>query len=274
MNGTSFQRCFPLEDISIRSGGDGRTVDAYAAVFNTPTEIHDQDGHYNEEIDRTAFHRTLTQLAPAGSRANWRVGVFYNHGRTLYGTPSERGSVPIGTPLEITADKRGLRTTTRYNKTELADEVLESIRSGAITGQSFQGAFLRSDPGTRPRGGWRADRSGNLQTVRRTEIALREYGPTPIPAYPDAAILGVRTTQQIARLLADLDEDQRSELIDMLRTGTPLETPAQGEPAGPPAVGDPNPGSATEDSPHGHSARQQIAWNKLRAEMKARRAKS
>jgi HK97 family phage prohead protease len=267
----AFTRSFPLEDIRVRAGGDGRTVEAYASVFDTPSEIHDQDGHYNEVIDRRAFDRTLTQLAPAGSRTNWRVGVLYNHGRTLFGTPSERGAMPIGAPVEIKADSRGLLTITRYNRTELADEVLENIREGSITAQSFSGGFLRSDPGRAPRGGYRPDAGGKLRTVRRQEIALREYGPTPFPAYPDAAVVGVRAEQAV-RLLADLPPDERMRLVDMLRTGTPLETPQGEPPAGPPANGDPNPGSAAEDPPQGHSARQKIAWAKTRAEIMARRA--
>jgi HK97 family phage prohead protease len=268
----AFMRSFPLEDIRVRAGGDGRTVEAYAAVFDTPTEITDQDGHYLEVIDRRAFDRTLQQLAPAGSRSTWRVGVFYNHGRTLWGTPSERGSMPIGTPVEVRADNRGLLTVTRYNKTELADEVLENIREGAITGQSFTGRFTRSDPGKTPRMGWRPDSSGKLKTVKRQEIALKEYGPTPFPAYPDAAVIGVRA-EQLAVLLGQMPDEERERLALMLRTGTPAESPAEGDPEGPPATGDPAPaGPAAEDSPSRHSVRQQIAWAKIRAEIKARRA--
>lgn len=271
MDSSMFLRSFPLEDIHVRAGGDGRTVEAYAAVFDTPTTVRDQDGHYDEVIDRRAFERTLNQLAPAGSRTNWRVGVLYNHGRTLFGTPSERGAMPIGAPVEIKADTRGLLTVTRYNKTELADEVLENIREGSISAQSFSGAFLRSDPGRPPRGGWRPDAGGKLRTVRRQEIKLREYGPTPFPAYPDAAVIGVRA-EQVMPLLSELSPDERDKLVDMLRTGTPLDSPAGETPAGPPANGVPSPGSAAEDSPQGHSARQQIAWIKIRAEIKARRA--
>jgi HK97 family phage prohead protease len=267
----AFTRSFPLEDIHVRTGGDGRTVEAYAAVFDTPTEIYDQDGHYNEVIDRRAFDRTLSQLAPAGSRTNWRVGVLYNHGRTLFGTPSERGAMPIGAPVQIKADNRGLLTVTRYNRTELADEVLENIREGSITAQSFSGGFLRSDPGRAPRGGYRPDANGKLRTVRRQEIALREYGPTPFPAYPDAAVVGVRA-EQVARLLGSLSSGERDELVEMLRTGTPLDSPQGEPPAGPPAAGDPDPGPAAEDPPAGHSARQKIAWAKVRAEIMARRA--
>lgn len=174
-------RSFVLDDIRIRSDGDGRTVDAYAAVFGQPSEIHDQDGHYNEVIDPSAFNRTI-------SHRGTKVGVFYNHGKTLYGTPSDRASVPLGTPLDIRADNFGVFTSTRYNKTELADAVLESIRNGDITGQSFTGRMLRSTP---ERGPYRA-RGGELTTVTRNEIALIEYGPTPFPAYETASIIGTR----------------------------------------------------------------------------------
>lgn len=270
----AFMRSFPLEDIHVRAGGDGRTVEAYAAVFDTPVEITDQDGHYTETIDRRAFERTLNQLAPAGSRSTWRVGVFYNHGRTLWGTPSERGSMPIGTPTEIKTDSRGLLTVTRYNKTELADEVLENIREGAITGQSFTGIFKRSDPGRPPRGGYRPDAGGKLRTVRRQEIALKEYGPTPFPAYADAAVVGVRA-EQAARLLGEMNDDERQELVEMLRTGTPLNPPSEGgTSADPPPAGDPDPGSAAEDPPQpGHSARL-VAWANTRAEIKTRRRRA
>lgn len=181
---TRFTRSYPLDDISIRSGGDGRTVEAYAAVFNTPTDITDHQGTYSEVISPAAFERTI---AHKGSK----FGVFYNHGLTIHGTPSERGSMPIGTPVEVRGDDRGLWTITRYNKTPLADEALEAIRTGAITGQSFSGRFIGSDPKT-PRGGFKPDADGGLPTVTRTEIALSEYGPTPFPAYSQAAIVGVR----------------------------------------------------------------------------------
>ena len=117
--------------------------------------------------------------------------MFYNHGLTLQGTPSERASLPIGTPEEVRADSRGLYTVTRYNNTPLADEVLEAIRTGAITGQSFSGRFAGSDPAV-PAGGFRRSKSGELTVVTRNEVLMTEYGPTPFPAYESAAILGVR----------------------------------------------------------------------------------
>lgn len=182
---TDFLRSYPLADISIRAGGDGRTVEALAATFEQPYQVTDRDGTYLEVIDRTAFNKTLADNGV-------RFGVFYNHGLDLYGGPSDRYAMPLGTPEEVRVDARGLVTVTRYARTATADEVLELIRAGAINAQSFSGRFVHSDPKRPPRGGYRPDDDGVLRTVRRVEVSLREYGPTPFPANPNATVSAVR----------------------------------------------------------------------------------
>ena len=211
---TVFARSYPLEDIHVDASGDGRTVEAYAAVFNVPTEIRDRDGHYMEVIAPGAFDRTIAERGT-------KFGVFYNHGLTLHGASSERGSVPIGTPLEVRADERGLYTRVRYHKTPLADEVLEAIREGSITGYSFSGRFIQSKPPRVPRR--RSD--GELPTVTRTEIKLTEFGPTPMPAYEEASIIGVRSVLQ---KIAGLPDEERAELAALLFSGLPPTTPTVG----------------------------------------------
>jgi len=187
-------RTYDLEDIHIvrTAQGDstGRLVEAYAAVFNTPAEISDFEGHYLEEIDGSAFNKVLADIGR--SRAGFgKVKVMYNHGMTIHGTPSERGSMPIATPVEIRPESRGLLTLARYSDTPFADEVLENIRNGAITAQSFTGRIVRSDPQLR-RGDRHRPRGGQLPRVRRTELGLKEFGPTPFEAYSGAEIVGVR----------------------------------------------------------------------------------
>ena len=188
-----FSRIWDLEDIRIISraqgDGSGRLVEAYAAVFNVPAEIHDQHGDYHEENDPGAFNRSIDHAARA-SRSPFRC--IYNHGMTIHGTPAERFSIPIGTPQDVRAEARGLLTRTLYNETPLADEVLEAIRTGGITAQSYTGRIIRSSPELRRGERYRAGRDGMLPVVRRLELALREYGPTPFPAFSGADILGVR----------------------------------------------------------------------------------
>lgn len=251
----TYRRAWALDGIEILSrgkGGDGRTVEAYITPFDQPTEVHDQYGHYREEIAPTAFNRTL-------SHGIGRIGVFYHHSMTLRGTPSELGSVPIGHPQEIRPDGRGLRTVDRYNRSTLADATLEAIRNGDPMGYSFSGPVFRSTPPRVPR----ARPGSELPLVRREELGLVEYGPTPTPAYDDSGPFAVRSSAELAAALVGLDEIARAELINILTTGTPLS-------ASPVDTTTPELGRGTEDSHEqelAHSRRLQIqrAANALRA---------
>lgn len=251
-----FLRSYPLEDIRILSRAqgaeyaDGRTVEAYVAVFDREAEIRDAQGNYREVIDRTAFNKAIADSRPQGSRQAWRTGVFYNHGMTLHGTPSDRFSVPLGSPLDIRVEDRGLLTVTRYNRTPLADEILEAIHSGDITGHSFTGRIIRSDPNRPPRGGFRRGAKG-LPLVRRHELGLGEYGPTPFPAYVDTAVVGVRSMLAAlpAFMSTTLDDGDPSDLDD-----TSSDDASSDEPVG---TDTPPDGGAVPDEPpaDGHSSR-------------------
>ena len=153
------ERTVPLLDIEINRSGDGRTVTAYAATFATPYGVVDNEGDYDEIINRAAFNREL-------GRGFSHVSVVYNHGLTLWGTPSELDSVPVGVPVDIRADGTGLLTVTRYGRGARADEVLQAISDGLIRSQSFRGPVFRSAP---------ARRQPNGRTlIERMELGLRE----------------------------------------------------------------------------------------------------
>jgi len=254
-----YTRSYPLEDISVRTTRDGRIVDAYLAVFNSRSKpIHDQDGDYTEDLDPVVFNRAISDARPQGGRKGWRIGVFYNHAMTLYGTPSERHSVPIAATQNLEVDGHGVRATDKYHRSQLCDEIVEGLESGAIPGYSFQGRFLRSDPGI-PRGGFRKNhRTGDLPHVRRLESTLKEYGPTPFPAYDDAAVLGLRSDSLMAAMMADPDLALR--MLSMFRDGAPADSP--------PPSGAPGPGLAAEDSP----ALVRRSGRSLKEEMQAARS--
>jgi HK97 family phage prohead protease len=257
----SYTRSFPLEDISIKPG-DGRTVDAYAAVFDSPARVRDVDGEYEEVIDPAAFNRTLEHAG----RGRTSVPVLFNHGLTIWGTPSERYSLPVGVSEEIRVDGRGLFTRARFHKTQPAEEILEAIRDGSVTAYSFQGDFLRSDPQP-PRGGFRPVHGGKLPRVRRTECTLKEFGPATFAVYKDAEVVGVRA-EQAALLLSTLSDGERQRLAAFLQAGTPLDPPVD-----PPADGTPSDeGPAAEDSP-GPSVRHSVRPLPPHQELQAARAR-
>jgi HK97 family phage prohead protease len=221
------ERTFALDDFDIKRGVSGRTVTAYAAVFGQEAEIVDQHGHYFEGIHRSAFNKTL-----AGGIG--RVNVFYNHGYDLSGKPNGLLAVPFATPVEIKPDGKGLLTISRYNDGELADAVLAAWDGGQIRGQSFRGRVHAS----RPRG-----KHGKLDRIERMELGLKEYGPTPSPAYEGAGLVMIRSQQELAELV-------RSMISEAISAGTPSAPPA--ERGATPSEGLSAAGDSSDD---GHSSR-------------------
>lgn len=196
------ERTYTLQDMHIRQDGGGRVVQAYAAIFDTPTEIADQDGHYNETLSKGAFTRTLQHKGT-------NFGVLFNHGRTIDGEPNPAATMPIGVPLVVRADETGLYTETRYLDNPLADWTLNAIKEGALRSQSFSGRFRRSVR-TYPQG----RTAGTIPTITRNEIEMREYGPAVFAAYEGAAILGTRAMNVFVRsLLAIPAGEQRIEWL-------------------------------------------------------------
>ena len=190
-------RTYPLEDIHVltRAEGDGtgRVVEAYATVFDTETEIHDHEGHYREVIDRAAFDDVLRRIAASPGGLPAAVKVLFNHGRTMGGAEAPEFQLPLGKPLDVRPEARGLLTRTEYDAADpFTARVLAKIREGTITAQSFVGGIIRSSPELRGPGDRHRARGGQLTTVRRQVLGLREYGPVLYPAYSGAEILGVR----------------------------------------------------------------------------------
>lgn len=202
MSDRLISRWVAIDDMEIhRVNRKAREVTAYATFFGQPAEIRDKHGHYWEEINRAAFNRTL-------SHGIGRVQVFYNHGYDLSGRPNILGAVPIASPTSITPDRKGLLTVARYNDGEVADAVLAAWEGGQIRGQSFSGKVYQD----RVKGN-----RGGLEHIERTELGLREFGPTHSPAYEGDGLVMMRSD------LEDLIRGMVSTLIDP--TGTPLAAP-------------------------------------------------
>ncbi len=200
-------RSVALEDspLEVTRSGDGRTLTGYIAVFDVAARIKDIHGTYDEVNARTAFNKSISDRGT-------KFLVTYNHGMTLYGTPSSEFSVPLGVARSVQADNRGVRVEIAVDKTPLGDVVLEGARSGSIPGMSYTGGLIKSTP-EKPRGGYRPDRTGAVPLVTRMEIALREFGPTPTPAFDAAEIIGVRA---LVQSIEGLSTDERAELIALL----------------------------------------------------------
>lgn len=200
------ERATPLLDFTV-GGADGRTVTALACTFGEPYAVRDQWGDYDEIINRAAFG---TRRLPLGN-----VGVYYNHTLNAFGQPSDRLTMPVGVPVEIYPDARGLVTVTRYATTPLGDEVLTLIKDEVLRAQSFRGPVHETAP---------ARTVGGRKVLERLRLGLVEYGPTVAPANPGALILAVRSAAMLAERLEQLTDEQRERLFTMLEEPSPSAT--------------------------------------------------
>lgn len=160
-------------------GGDGRTLEGYAAVFGHAARIADLKGDFDEVILPGAFTRSLRARTPI---------VQWDHGKD-----PRVGTVPIAELQDLREDGKGL-----YVRARLYDNpVVEPIRQ-AIAGRSIKGMSFRFSV---PAGGdtWTRSRDVERREVRDADVF--ELGPVAFPAYDS-------TTVSVRSLLATMDPDE------------------------------------------------------------------
>lgn len=180
--------------------GDGRTLEGYGAVFDTPARIDSWEGSWDETIASGAFKKTLRARMPV---------LQFDHGRD-----ARTGSVPIGAIDQLNEDEQGLFVRARLFDNPVVEPIRQAIAGNAINGMSFRFQVAKEE--------WR-DAEGNklkedqvfdmlwagVEGIQRTitEVdPLYELGPVVFPAY-EATSVGVRS------MLAQLEGDERKALI-------------------------------------------------------------
>jgi HK97 family phage prohead protease len=171
-------RSVPFELTS--GGGDGLTLEGYAAVFNRTARITDRAGEFDEQIAPGAFAESLTRRKPV---------LMFEHGKHPL-----IGSMPLGRIDDIHEDEQGLYISARLSDNWLIQPVRDAVRDGAVNGMSFR-FHSPSDEDQR----WEK-RAGqpDLRTLLRLDPP--ELGPVVFPAYKP-------TTAAIRSLLDELGED-------------------------------------------------------------------
>ena len=174
------------------SDDDGFTLEGYGAVFGQATRIDSWEGTFDEQIDRGAFTKTLSERTPV---------LQFDHGRD-----PATGSVPIGSIKQIRGDDHGLFVQARLHDNARVEPIRQAIASGAVDGMSFRFQVIRDD--------WDERGETPLRTLK--EVSLLEVGPVVFPAYAGASV-GVRS------ILATLDDVERAALIDEIRQAVLLD---------------------------------------------------
>jgi HK97 family phage prohead protease len=176
-------------------GGDGYTLEGYAAVFDAWTDIRDSMGVYQERIMPGAFKRSLGQRQPV---------VQFDHG-----THPFIGSIPIGALKVVREDKNGLFVRARISENWMMEPVRDAIRDGGITGMSFRFKVVSDE--------WGTEDGNDTRTIR--EVELLELGPVVFPAYE-------QTSVAVRSLVGVLDDEMRAALARELGTTDAASVPA------------------------------------------------
>lgn len=182
--------------------GDGRTLEGYAAVFNTPTRIMSWEGEFDEQIAPGAFKRTIRSRTPV---------LQFDHGRD-----ARTGSLPIGTIEDLHEDDTGLFVSARLFDNDLVEPIRQAIEGNAVSGMSFRFAVAEERwtdaQGAKVNAGeldqllWNpGERGPLLRTIVRVD-PLFELGPVVFPAYESTSV-GVRS------LLAQLTPDEHRTML-------------------------------------------------------------
>lgn len=158
----------PLEDSTIDM--DARTFEGYASTWDLDK--------VDDVIHKGAFTKSISEAFPAG-----RIKVLWQH------------SEPLGMPLEMREDDRGLFVKGRISKTKLGDEALELMRDGVVDTMSI--GFMI------PSGKSDIDENG-IRNIR--EIKLMEFSPVTFPANDAAVITGVKQIKQAIKNGASIDD--------------------------------------------------------------------
>ena len=163
---------------------EARTFEGYAATFDI-----DQ---VDDIIHPGSFQKSIKEAFPAG-----RIKVLWQH------------SDPLGMPVEMHEDSRGLYVKAKVSKTRLGDEALELMRDGVIDRMSigFSIPTGKSSFG-----------ENNVRHIR--EVKLFEFSPVTFPANESAIIIGVKSIRDAIQRGAQIKHS--AELTEALNDLTAL----------------------------------------------------
>jgi HK97 family phage prohead protease len=177
--GGMLTRSVPFE-VTRADGGDGLTLEGYAAVFGRSAMIPDRGGDFEEQIAPGAFADSIAKRTPV---------LMFEHGKhPLIGT------MPLGRIDDIHEDGRGLFISARLSDNWLIQPVRDAVRDGAVDGMSFR----FTSPGEDDQRWEKRDGQPDLRTLLRVDA--RELGPVVFPAYEP-------TTASVRSLLDEFDDD-------------------------------------------------------------------
>ena len=160
-----------------------RTFMGYASTFGNVDEVGDI-------IEAGAFKKSIKERGPKGSN---QIKVLWQHDQ------------PLGIPLEMYEDEKGLYVEGKVSKTRLGDEALELMKDGVVDKMSIGFSI--------PKCKMEWDDKTGVRMIK--EVKLFEFSPVTFPANEQASITGMKSLEGKLALLQSGVELKPEELAEL-----------------------------------------------------------
>ena len=170
-------RTLPFElELRIRADDEvdaGRTLVGRLVPYGVPSDVSDGGQRYRERFAPGAFRRQID------SGQHRQVALFAEHNR-----PDQVRRLPLARASELYDGADGLYGSFPMPHTTAADDALELVRSGVVTGLSLGFVLLE-----------RSSRPGRDGVVTRSRAHVDHVALTHQPAYSGAEVVALRAVE-------------------------------------------------------------------------------
>lgn len=174
---------FKSMSVEIKANESKREIEAYASTFGNV----DLGG---DLVIQGAFSKTINERWAGGQRND--IKVLWQHNHTM----------PLGLPIHLEEDSKGLYTVSKISKTDWGDRALQLAIDKVVDKMSIGYSVIKDE--------FTNDGYRKLQ-----ELKLFEYSLVTFPMNTDADVLGVKSLQDMAQLTNMLDEFGAKNFTDL-----------------------------------------------------------
>jgi HK97 family phage prohead protease len=166
------ERRFLTMEVECRDAeeGDGRTVEGYAAVFDTDADL----GSFTEQIERGAFDAALQD-------PQLDVAALFNHDQNQILARNRAGEGS----LKLWTDNKGLKYRFKLGDQSYAQDLAINLRMGLVNQSSFAFSIKEDE--------W-SMRDGRDHRVIK-DVRLHDISPVVFAAYGEATAASIRSQQ-------------------------------------------------------------------------------
>jgi uncharacterized protein len=172
---------FKAFEVEIKANSSKREIEAYASTFGN----RDLGG---DVVQKGAFSKTIAERFAGGAKNG--IKVLWQH----------MPSMPLGLPIHMEEDSKGLYTVSKISKTDWGDRALELAQDKVVDKTSIGYDVIKDDYS-----------SAGDRLLK--ELKLYEYSLVTFPMNEQADILGTKSLEDLTSLLSSVGAADMGQLF-------------------------------------------------------------